>query len=81
MEFLVQRLNKLLDICLDLGVLLVAASLLVLLLSAGCSDGHVELSNFVSVLAGCWHFDWTSPVEIEVAERVCQLLDVQLGEE
>ena len=80
MEFLVQRLNKLLDICLDLGILLlgVAASLLVLLLSAGCSDGHVELSNFVSVLAGCWHFDWTSPVEVEMTERVRQLLDVKL---
>lgn len=68
-EFLVQRLNKLLDVCRDLSqwLLRVAVPLLVLLLSTSCSYRHVELSNFVSVLARCWHFDWTGPVEVEVA--------------
>ena len=47
---------------------------------ASCSNGHVELSNLVSVLARCRHLDWTGPVEIEVAEGVRQLLDVHLGE-
>ena len=67
------------DIRLNLRILLVAASLLVLFLSTSRSNSHVELSDLVSVLARCRHFDWTSPVEVEMAERVRQLLDVNLG--
>ena len=79
MEFLVQWFNELLNISLDLRLLLVAIPLLVLFLSTSRSNRHVELSDFVSVLAWRRNFDWTSPVEVEVAEGVRQLLDVKLG--
>ena len=51
-----------------------------LLRLASRTDCHVELSDLVSILAWCWHLDWTGPVEVEVAQRVRQLLDVRLGE-
>ena len=37
--------------------------------SVGDANGHVELSNLVSVLARSWNFDGTCPVEIEEAEH------------
>ena len=43
-----------------------------------CAHGHVELSYFMGVLAGCRHLDWSSPVEVEVAEGVAQLLQLDL---
>ena len=41
---------------------------------------HVELSNFVGVLARSWHFDRPCPVEIAVTQCEGQLLDLQLGQ-
>lgn len=34
----------------------------------------------MGVLAWCWDFDWTSPVEVEVAQSEGQLLYVHFGE-
>ena len=83
MEELVQRLDFLLNF-LRAGIVhflcLLAAALLGLLRLTGGTDGHVELSDLVSVLTWCWHFYRTGPVEVEVAEGVCQLLDVRLRE-
>jgi hypothetical protein len=58
---------------------LFAAPLLVVLTIFLCgSDGHVELCDLVSVLARRWDFDWTCPVEVEVAQCKSQMLDVKL---
>ena len=40
------------------------------------ADSHVEVSDLMSVLARCWHFDRTSPVVVEVAEAVGELLEL-----
>ena len=42
--------------------------------------GDIEICDLVGILAGCRDFDWTSPVEVEVAERVRQLLQLVLAE-
>ena len=34
----------------------------------------------MGILAGCWYFDWSGPVEVEVAKCVRQLLNVELGQ-
>ena len=52
----------------------------VLLRLASRTNRHVELSNLVSVLTWRGHLDWAGPVEVEVTEGVCQLLDVCLGQ-
>ena len=46
----------------------------------GDADSHVKLSNLVSVLTGRWHLYGSGPVEIEVAECVGQLLQLDLLE-
>ena len=56
---------------------IVAARLFVLLFLCG-TDCHVEFCDLVSILARSRDFDWTSPVEIEVAEGIGQLLNVDL---
>ena len=84
MEFLVERVllahndNFLLDSSLLLllrGV--VAARLFVLLFLCG-TNCHVEFCDLVSILTRSRDFDRTSPVEIEVAEGIGQLLNVDL---
>jgi hypothetical protein len=84
MEFLVERVllahndNFLLDSSLLLLLRgIVAARLFVLLFLCG-TDCHVEFCDLVSILARSRDFDWTSPVEIEVAEGIGQLLNVDL---
>lgn len=42
------------------------------------ADEHVELGDLVRVLARRWHLDRPSPVEIVVAEREAELLDLHL---
>lgn len=44
------------------------------------SDVHEELSDFVSVLTRSGHFNRTGPVEVEVAQRVRQMLQLLLSE-
>ena len=83
MEFLAERLD--LDaLLLDVGILLsmdcVAALLPCIVALLGHADGHVEIGDLVSVLARCWHFDWTGPVEVAVAEGVGQRLQFDLLE-
>jgi hypothetical protein len=84
MEFLIERVllahndNFLLDSSLLLLLRgIVAARLFVLLFLCG-TDCHVEFCDLVSILARSRDFDWTSPVEIEVAEGIGQLLNVDL---
>lgn len=45
-----------------------------------CANVHVELGNLMGILAGSWHLDWTSPVEIKVTQRECQMLDLNARE-
>ena len=44
------------------------------------ADVHVELGNLMGILAGSGHLDWTSPVEIKVTQRECQVLDLNARE-
>ena len=81
MELLIEWLSLLGAFGLDSPFLRLLLVLVVVAVpSVGDANGHVELSNLVSVLTRCRHLDWTSPVEVEVAEGVRQLLDVHLGE-
>ena len=58
-----------------------AALLLVVLRSSfRGADCHVELSDLVRVLAGRRNFDRARPVEVEVAEREGQVLQLHLRE-
>ena len=82
----VQLLIKRLDlhaVLLDFGLLnsSISHNLLVTSVEAFFRDtyGDIEVSNLVGVLAGCRDFDGTSPVEVEVAKRVCQLLQLVLS--
>lgn len=84
MEFLIERVllahndNFLLDSSLLLLLRgIVAARLFVLLFLCG-TDCHVEFCDLVSILTRSRDFDRTSPVEIEVAEGIGQLLNVDL---
>ena len=75
MEFLAERLD--LDaLLLDVGLLLsmdaVAALLPCVVALLGHADCHVEIGDLVRILARCWHFDRSGPVEITVAEGVGQ---------
>lgn len=79
MELLIQGLAKFSDLV-PSNLLILRWIWLLLLVSAVGSNRHVELSNLVSILAGCRYFDWSGPIEVEVAECVCQLLDVELGQ-
>ena len=84
MEQLVKWLDSYINLLCAIGMhllgLLTAAAWLALLRLASSTNGHVKLSNLVSILAWCGYLDWTGPVEVEVAEGVRQLLDVHLGE-
>lgn len=53
---------------------------MLLLATASSPDVHVELSNLMGILARSRHFNGSSPVKVEVAERESKLLDVRLGE-
>ena len=44
------------------------------------ANGHVEFCYFMRILAGGWHFDWSLPVEIAVAQRISELLDINLSQ-
>ena len=44
------------------------------------TDIHVELCDLVSILAGCWNFDRSRPIEVKVAESVRQMLQLNSGE-
>ena len=75
---MVQRLHILFTLHLHLDGLPAAVLSVVLGTSFGGSDRHVELCDLVGVLARCWHFDGTCPVEVEVAKSEGQMLDVNL---
>ena len=75
MKLGVQRLHSFLDFL--LGLLLAARHWVLPFVDA---DVHVELSNLVGVLARSWHFDWTCPVEVEVAEGEGQLLNLNASQ-
>ena len=82
-ELLAERLD--LDaLLLDMGLLLrinaVAALLPCIVALLGHAYGHVEVGDLVRILAWCWHFDRSSPVEITVAEGVSQRLQLDLLE-
>ena len=34
----------------------------------------------MSILAGCWNFDWSRPIEVKVAKSVRQMLQLNSGE-
>ena len=70
--------NFLLDSSLLLLLRGVVAARLFVLLFLRSADCHVEFCNLVCILARSRDFDWTSPVEIEVAEGIGQLLNVNL---
>ena len=85
MKFLVQRVllannNYFLpdDVLLLLLCRIIAAPLLIQLLFLCSSNGHIELSDLVSVLTWSRNFNCTGPVEVEMAESIGQLLDVNL---
>lgn len=71
---MIQRFNRLLDSLSNHERLLGTLLLLRLPLLLVGTDIHKELSDLVSILAGCWHFDRACPVEVEVAQRVRQVL-------
>ena len=84
----VQLLVKRLDlhaVLLDFGLLnsssSISRNLLITSVEAFFGDtyGDIEVCDLVGVLAGCRDFDGTSPIEVEVAERVCQLLQLVLS--
>lgn len=66
--------NQLVDLHLGFPV----PRLVLLVVAFVNADDHEVLSNFVCVLARSRYFDWASPVKVEVAQGVCQLLDVSL---
>ena len=69
MELLIEWLSLLRAFGLDSPFLRLLLVLVVVAVpSVGDANGHVELSDLVSVLARSWNFDGTCPVEIEVAE-------------
>ena len=84
----VQLLVKRLDlhaVLLDLRLLVLSRCIPSSLLSSVESSlrdtyGDIKIGDLVGVLAGCWDFDWTGPVKVKVAERVCQLLQLILAE-
>ena len=81
-KFVVQRLHR--DtLLLDEGLLLLRDASLAVVVPVAMAflsraNGHVELGNLVGVLARSGHLDRTSPVEVEVAESVGQLLQLNL---
>ena len=82
-ELLVERLDLLLAVALDHGLLLRVAACLTLVtttLLLSYSNCHVKLSYLVSILTWSRYFDWPRPIEVKVAERVSQLLQVDLLE-
>ena len=78
MQTVIKRLHHLLHSLLHHQRFLTAGLLRLSLLV--CSDVHEELSDFVSVLTRSGHFDGTGPVEVEVAQRVRQMLQLLLSE-
>ncbi len=75
MQSVVEWFDDLIDFLLH-HIRLLAAGLL-LLLFAVRTDVHEELCNLVRVLTRSRNFDWTSPVEVEVTERVGEQLQVR----
>lgn len=79
-EFLVERFN--LSLTLLLSILLATSSsslLLALLVMLGEAHIRIEFGDLVSVLARSRHFNWTCPVEVEVAESKSEMLKVDLS--
>lgn len=74
MKSMIQRLNRCLNSLLNHEGFLRTSLTLILSLLLVSTDVHEELCDLVSVLTRCWHFDGTSPVEVEVAQRVRQML-------
>lgn len=75
---MVERHDGLVDFLFEEQSLL-RARLLLLLLPVR-ADVHEELRNLVRVLARRWHFDRACPVEVEVAQRVGQQLEVRAAQ-
>ena len=82
----VQLLVKRLDlhaVLLDFSLLncAIPRNLLVTSMEAFLRDtyGDIEIGDLMGVLAGCRDFDGAGPVEVEVAERVGQLLKLVLS--
>ena len=75
-KLLVQRFD-LADSCFN-GLLLPpfpVRPFLVVASSLRVPDGHVEVRNFMCILARSWNLDRSRPVEIAVTKSECQLLD------
>ena len=80
-KLLVKRLDLnafLLNLRLLLGVDLPAALLPRVVPLLRHTDRHVEVGNLVGVLTRGRHLDWASPVEVEVAQRISQRLQLNL---
>ncbi len=77
MKLVVQRLDARLHLFLDHQNVL---GRLVWLLPLVGTDVHEELCDLVRVLAWRRNFDWTSPVEIEMAESVSQVLQLMFSQ-
>ena len=81
MELLIEWLSLLGAFGLDSPFLRLLLVLVVVAVpSVGDANGHVELGDLVSVLARSWNFDGTCPVEVEVAKREGELLNLDFGE-
>ena len=76
---LLKEWNHILNSCLD-STLLLAGALSLGLIASYCSvtHQHVELSDLVGVLAWSGNLDWPCPVEVTMAEREGELLDLDL---
>ena len=76
---LLKEWNHILNSCLD-STLLLAGALSLGLIASYCSvtHQHVELRNLVGVLAWSGNLDWPCPVEVTMAEREGELLDLDL---
>ena len=77
MKLLAEAFDVLLDFVLDSILLSLTPLIFHLLVSVDVvadplpvANGHIKFCDLVGILAGGWHFDWSLPVEIAVAEGV-----------
>ena len=87
MKLLAEAFDVLLDFVLNSILLSLTPLIFHLLVSVDVvadplpvANGHVKFCYLVGILAGGWHFDWSLPVKIAMAQRVGELLDIDLSQ-
>lgn len=80
MEFLVKVLYFLFYGVINCGLLWTRVLGLVWTFIFARLNCKVELCNFMGIHSWRWHFDWTTPIEVVIAESIGQLLNVYFWE-